>query len=275
MVILALLFACSDYNLNTGDSDNTIGDSDLDTEVDTEVETDLPDEDTDVEDPLDEDFPPATEPMYLNTADSLFTWDAQSGDLRRIGAFIDANDGTRCTDMVDIAIDLGGRMYGTCDKVLLRIDPNDASTTYVQTFNDRYMGLTFISDGRLVLGGTGIIRMWDRTTLSETVIYDDGEYETGGDLVGLPDGKLYWAVKGNDDLVTLDPNTGRVTYIGGIGTNQSRYTVYGLGYTNGQLYAFTGHGEAVIVNTSTGRGQTIADMDYSWWGAATNPVLWE
>ena len=71
-------------------------------------------------------------------------------------------------------------------------------------------------------------------------------FETSGDLVGLPDGYLYWTVVGDesDQLVRLDPNSGLFAPVGSLGYDQ----LYGLGYDEGELFGFSASGLIVAIS---------------------------
>ena len=108
--------------------------------------------------------------------------------------------------------------------------------------------------------------------LAETLIAN-AFHETSGDIVGLPDGYLYWTVFGDDSdvLVRVDPNTGVEVEIGPVGYSR----LFGLGYSDGQLYGFNSEGQVLRMSPQEGQAILSAQReDLSWWGAATNPVAW-
>ena len=94
--------------------------------------------------------------------------------------------------------------------------------------------------------------------------------------MGLPDGYLYWSVRGgwdqDDQLVRVNPSTGEETWVGHLGESR----LYGMGYANDELFGFSGSGTIVGVNPETGYSQKVEQYEeFSWWGATTNLVVWE
>ena len=109
----------------------------------------------------------------------------------------------------------------------------------------------------------------------ETLI-SNSYYETSGDIVGLPDGDLYWSVRGgweqDDQLIRVDPDTKEESWVGSLGESR----LYGMGYANDELFGFSGSGAIVGINPATGASYTLKQYEgFSWWGATTNPVVWE
>lgn len=216
---------------------------------------------------------PATEPVYINTGDSLYSYDPNTNRATAIGSFRQGNE--PITGMVDIAIDLSGRMYGgTTERELFRIDPTDATCRFIATHDDLLHGLTFVSDGRLVVAGRRVSTVDPRTGARIEELVPEGVYETSGDIIGLPDGKLYWSVRGDaregDGLVQIDPDTGDTRYQG----QGAVPAIYGLGYAYGVLYGFGRDGVAVTIDRNSGQVVDEKVLDGRWYGATTNPVLW-
>ncbi len=274
--MLLFMLACSDYHLATEQdpADGTDTDTAVVTDpVDTE-DTDVAPEDTDVDDPVDEsdtDIPTATADAYINTASELYSFDPVTVRIKKIGSFVNRY-GSNCTWMTDIAISLSGEMYGICDDRLVRIDPTDASFVKVLDLPDRLsaaVGLTFLSDGRLVISQDRV-ETYDLVSGAwQTMV--DGGFSTSGDIVGLPDGYLYWSVIGGDDLVRIDPATGATRNLGGMGVSQ----VWGLGYAVGDLYGFDSNGTIFKVDPSTGKATSVKSTSAGgFYGATTNPVTW-
>ncbi len=272
-MIASLALACTDYVLRGKDEDTNVPDDTVDS-GDPAVDTD----DTDVEDsaadtaedtdPETGDPWPATEPVYINDASTLYSFDPDTRTATRIGTF---REGGAALDggMTDIAISLDGVMYGGSFDALYRIDPTTAECTFVATLGDELTGLTFVSDGRLVGAGAGVSFIDVRTGALDTLVAP-GAYETSGDIVGLPDGYLYWSVWGGDLLIRVDPDTGATRRVGDVGVER----LFGLGYADGALYAFTGTSDVIVVDETTAAAGAATDLPVNWWGAATNPVLW-
>jgi hypothetical protein len=270
-LFFALLAACNDYDLEAkqdpaeealdsaapGDSAPPASDDTASTGDSGSAE--LPDTDPEI----------ATEPIYLNTGNTLYSYDPGTNTASAVGSF--TQGGVRVTDMTDIAIDLGGRMYGVAYDELYRVTPATAEVTHIATLDASFNALTFVSDGTLVAAGDNQVVSVDTST-GRTARIGRNDYTSSGDIVGLPDGMLYWSTQGggSDDLVKIDPTTGSATRLGAIGSSG----VYALGYANGELYGFTSGNKALVIDATTGKATSEQKLTGSWWGATTNPVLW-
>lgn len=277
------LFACSDYVLDKLDTEEPGGMSDTGVAEEPEVEEpedpavreDRPPRDTatpeepveDADEPPDVEIP--TEPVYLHTGSTLYSWDPDTEMLSLIGDFHD-EAGVELDLITDIAIDGDGRFYGVTYDGLYGIDGSSAEAWRIVDLSMPLFGLTATSDGRLVGGGDGLYIIDKETGALDTLVAP-GLYETSGDLVGLPDGLLYWAVRAEgDDLVVVDPNSGATSRRGVIGVEG----VYGLGFAGESLYGFTDDGHVLQLDASTGEVVSDASLPGEWFGATTNPVLW-
>jgi outer membrane protein assembly factor BamB len=230
--------------------------------------------------------PPADEPIYIHSGTTLFSYDPDRNTAEVIGDFRTAR-GPLDLDMVDIAIDTRGRMFGgsrqpgneTQGNRVYRIDPATAMVEFRFEFDDTLHGMTFLPDGRLVIAGERV-SVVDPETGRVLLDYPAAnDYQTSGDIVGLPDGKLYWTVRGPrdpggafgpDDVVRIDPTTGTIRKVGS--ARESR--IYGLGYAEGSLYGFSSSGKVVVLDPDTGAVRREAVLMGRWFGATTNPVLW-
>lgn len=224
--------------------------------------------------------PPAVEPVYIHTGDTLYSYDPDANTTTLIGQFHDRN-GPLDRQMVDIAIDNNGTMYGgtrdpdgepTANEVFV-IDPETAFCTLRFRFDDFLNGMTFLPDGRLVIAGeqVSVVEPSNGSVLLEFPAARD--YETSGDIVGLPDGKLYWTVRGADTdmVVRIDPASGRITNLG----DARLKSIFGLGYAENQLFGFSSTGYVVVINPINGAVLRQERLDGRWYGATTNPVRWE
>jgi hypothetical protein len=284
VLMIALLAACSnDYGFadtkpdvpEPVDSDPPVVESDIPVVEETvPEETDVPD------DVVDEETPAATAPVYANTRDSLYEVDPATGVTTLIGPFTD--NGSVVDGMVDIAIDNRGRLFGG-DRGpgpdgpygIWRIDPSDANSYLVCTVDVELVALAFTSDGVLVAGGGTDLVTVDVDNGCDTDLLYRGTWETSGDIVGLPDGLLYWTVRGDDsdELVVVDPRTRLSGFRGVISFDR----LYGLGYDEqeARLYGFSANGDIVEIVPADGEGSLLAaDAATPWWGATTNPVVW-
>lgn len=265
------LFACTDYDLQAtqepgGGADSDTGEFDPGTDT---ADTGDSGDDTgggqiDTDDPE-----VATEPIYINSGSTLYSYDPATNVATEIGVFKER--GVTVSSMTDIAIDLSGHMYGVAYTELYRITPATAAVEWLAELDDSQNALTFVSDGTLVAAGDGGVVTIDLTTYRQSRL-GGAKFTSSGDIVGLPDGYLYWSVEGSGDdmLVQVDPQNGVSTELGSIGT----YGVYALGYAYGDLYGFTSGNKSIVIDATTGRSSSTRRLDGSWWGATTNPVLW-
>ena len=132
--------------------------------------------------------PPMTarEPIYIHTGDTLFSYDPETNQATTIGNFYDRNGPIE--GVVDIAIDLSGRMFGgTRDRKIYFIDATNGFCEYRFDFDDILHGLTFLSDGSLVVAGERVSIVNPTTGELQIEIVAAQDYETSGDIVGLPE----------------------------------------------------------------------------------------
>ncbi|MAA77665.1 MAG: hypothetical protein CL916_00275 [Deltaproteobacteria bacterium] len=274
MISFLFLAACSEYDINRTIDKSNPGEDTASSILEPEEEipvTEPSEEDTGFEDPIDEGIPAATEVMYLHTSNLLYSWD-EDGNIDTIGQFYIQDD--YAPSITDLAIDLSGKMYAISNSGLYKVDPNDARLEFVCTMDQYLVGLTFLADGRLLAAGDSILWV-DPNSCARAVFVENEDYQTSGDIVGLPDGNLYWTVRGNgggDELVRVNGITGETEYIGVIGTTN----LWGVGYFNDVLYGFSSTGTIVHIdpNTAYAFHEEQTQGQY-WWGATSNPVYWE
>jgi len=271
MMSFLFFIACSEYDINRTIDKSQQGNDTAESDIEVEEEIPVPEpseEDTGYEEPIDEGIPSATEVMYLHTSNLLYSWD-ENGNIDTVGQFYMTDD--YAPSITDLAIDLSGNMFAVSSNGLYRVDPNDARLEFICEMDEYLVGLTFLADGRLLAAGESILWV-DPNTCSRAVFVDSGSYETSGDIVGLPDGNLYWTVVGGDDLVRFDSITGETEFVGEIGSTN----LWGVGYFNGVLYGFSSTGTIVHIDPDT--ANVIHEEETSgqyWWGAASNPVHWD
>lgn len=219
-----------------------------------------------------ERVPPATEPIYIHSGLSLWSWSPGDDDPAEIGSF--SGDMPISGGMTDIAIDDRGRMFGCSNTSLYRIDPQTAETQYIGDLDDALWGLTFVDDGRLIGSGSGIYVLdTEDGAFIDTLVAPSEQDQTSGDLVELPDGLLYWTTLSftwdRDGLLVIDPDTGdilkrEVTPTPGI---------WGIAYAEETLYGFDFAGNFIRLDPHGG-GEIFDQAPTGWNGAATNPSLW-
>ena len=216
----------------------------------------------------------ASAKIYANTSGSLYEVDPEDGAIVFIGDFTDDNG--LVDHFEDIAIDLSGHMFGGTGEFLYLINPSTAEVRKVCSLDLDTTALTFTSDGSLIVGTENTLKVVNIEDCTVQTLIAASFYDTSGDIVGLPDGFLYWSVYGgegeNDRLIRVDPSTGSEELIGP--TENER--LYGMGFANDQLYGFASDGSVVRMDSREGQSVLIAQHDsLSWWGATTNPVVWE
>jgi hypothetical protein len=265
---LMLVSACSDYGVaakaqpeggadvepdSGGQSDNDSGENPEETGIPSDTGSSFPGA--------------ATSKIYVHSASTLYSWDPSSG-LTRVGNFHDSRGSF--TEMTDLAIDLGGRMIGVGWNTLYSVDATTAELVALSTSDQQLVGLTFLADGTLVGAGEALYEI-DLSTGRTTALHS-GTFTTSGDVVGAPDGLLYWTVVGDweDELVVYDPTTRLATNRGGVGTSG----LWGVAWADDILYGFSSSGEVVAIDTGSASASRLADAGENLWGATTNPVRW-
>ena len=275
-----VLTACSDFNLALTKPDDTVGGVDTDVGLPLPQDTDVPD--TDVPPPADTDPSVATFAMYAHSNIDLFSVEPTTAAVTKIGRFLTPNGAA--VAMADIAIDLRGRLFaGSYEATsagahtIYTVMPTTAAVTRLCEVDVALTGMTFLSDGRLVAATEHALTLIDLANgCATSELYRDNNVTTSGDVVGLPDGKLYWTVtgSGNDVLMRVDPVAKTARTVGTTGSIQ----LYGLGYdeASGVLYGFSSFSQRVVTidpRDATTRVVQGTTPQY-WWGATTNPVVW-
>ncbi|MBX3203605.1 MAG: hypothetical protein KF764_00990 [Labilithrix sp.] len=236
--------------------------------------------------------------VYAHTAKTLYLFEPLGQTLTKIGPFACLNPSDR---MLDLALDRDGVMYGTSDDGFLKIDPVDASCSYVK--EDRAAqypnSLAFVPIGTVdntkeVLVGY----RYDPNATNQATVYAkielDGtmvnigtlndpaapiKYRSSGDIMSMirNGNKAYLTVKpiatdagtGNDLLAEVDPKTGRIIKIVG---DVSHKNLYGLAQWAGTAYGFDESGNIIEINMQTGVGTTLTTLTeegtpVAWYGA--------
>lgn len=223
--------------------------------------------------------PVATEPGYINTATALYTFDPKTGETRKVGNFNAPGVSASSWSMLDIAIDQSGVMFGVSNKTLWAIDSSNARCTSIGKLpkeNEAPGGLTVLPDGRLVIAGDSLDVIDRRNgNFVKALVTKNRGYTTSGDAVALPDGWIYWAVKGRttDQLVRVNGTSGAVEELGDTGLSN----LFGLGYSEGTLFGFSARSESAYgINPLRPWETTTLPLSTkdSWWGATTNPTQW-
>ncbi|MEL6346218.1 MAG: hypothetical protein AAFV53_24115 [Myxococcota bacterium] len=229
-------------------------------------------------------FGAADEQIYVNSNDHLWSWDPETDDLVSIGEFFDKEGffatGPGNQGMTDIAIDQNGRMYGWAFGSLFRIDPETAKLRHIHDFSRGLFGLTF-HDGMLLGAGLEVVALdLQMASVEETVVSAANSLDTSGDIVGAPDGRVYWSVvdwerehkmdRLVDTLIAIEPDSGKIEHVSDLPLEG----VWGLGYAHGMLYGFTRQGKILEISLSGDARVVSENPGEEWWGATSNPALW-
>jgi len=218
---------------------------------------------------IEAEIPQAACPMYANTGSRLYCVRDNAPEL--VGSF--QYNGGSFSLVTDIAISLGGRIYAISPSQLFLVDPTNANLKLVRRLDmSEANALTVLSDGRLVVAGRGVAIL-DLDKNQSYTIGSTSTYNSSGDIVGLPDKKLYWSVKtaSGDKLVVVDAFAGTTRELGAIGHSG----VLGLAYASGTLYGFSEGGKIFTIDQQSGSAVSVIKTDSTrWWGATTNPVKW-
>lgn len=224
--------------------------------------------------------PVAEAPVYANTATELYEIEPTTGDHTYIGTF-HAASGTQPSGIFDLAIDAQGVMYAGDDagRIWL-IDPGTAQATPNCEQDVSPTGMAFTPDGELIIAGSNRVVVLDPTTCSTREVLADSPFVTSGDIVGHPDGYLYWTVVGtnSDRLVRIDPSDWSQFDLGPVPFDD----LFGVGYADDELFGFSAAGHTIAIDpTQAPVGGFVPTsllnvlVDKSWWGATTNPVVWD
>ena len=272
LFMFLLLPACSEYTVNEATTNTVEAPQTSTTFTETNTQTSITTETTTT-------FTATTAtqiasaPVYANTSTALYEIVPATGEHQEIGPFTDVITGDVVEYFVDIAIDLTGRMVGGTFDELYSINPTTAVVTYLCSPYVDMFALAFTPDGQLIAGSDEGVYYLDTFNCDDTPMLTDSEFITSGDLVGLPDGYLYWTVKleKTDGLVQIDPSNGTTVFLGDTGFED----IFGLGYDNGSLYGFNALGETIRISPDTASSTLITSSStIQWWGATTNPVKW-
>jgi hypothetical protein len=293
-----VVFACSDGD--AGGNKLPLGNGDAGKRKDTGVDPD-PDPDPNPEpEPLpDSGKPPGR--VFAHTGSTLYIFEPIERKLGLIGKFscLPAND-----EVLDIAIDQTGNMYGTTWYRFVKINPTDATCTIIKekTYKFYPNALSFVPQGTLdpqqdALVGYQFDNQGEATYLRRIDLQTgelspppsgDGQlnpsspqlpidYKCSGDFIALSSNKkAYLTVNRSkltpdggtdtDSLAEIDPSTGKIIKI--IGDTKHK-DIYGFGYANGKGYGFTNTGQILEIDITNGSATVLLTLDGGtpWYGA--------
>ena len=240
--------------------------------------------------------------VYAHTNDTLYLYEPVGGTLKKLGAFTFDKAGTKA-DIIDIAVDRTGNMFGTTFLDFFSIDTSTAKCTWISTaatLADYPNALSFVPAGTLDPGKEALVGyatslgdnlavtyvQIDTTTGAMTTRGNlnskatGPQYKSSGDVISLiQDGnRTYVTVKlqvdgglsGTDLLAEVDPVDGHVKRIIG---DTKQTDLFGFGYWAGKGYGFSDTGHIVEIDMTSGKSVVLltlmgdAGTALPWFGA--------
>ncbi|WP_139323172.1 hypothetical protein [Deinococcus marmoris] len=168
--------------------------------------------------------------------------------------------------LTDVALD-GTELYGVTFSNLVRISLSDGAVSTVGALGAGDIN-ALAADGAGNLYGAstgGQFYKINKTTGQATVVGPLGTLSSG-DLAFNAAGQLYGTVRPSlfsaDSLARIDPATGKATVIGGTGKTD----LFALKFQGSALYALTGSGQVLTLNTATGAATVVRETGLSFTG---------
>ena len=253
----------ADDDTTPGDDDTTIGDDDT-TAADDDTAT--PDDDTTTV--------PVPGYMYAHTSSTLYEVDDSFPyTLTLVGNFT----GGAAGQVTDLAIDMNGHMYAISWYDVYEVDPFTAVTTPITTIpgSDYVNAATVLANGTLLVGGGSQIMEVDPLTGAVSTWGTIPGWSFAGDMVGLPDGLLYCLMEeyigATTALVVYDPVAGTSSNVGYTGYG----AMYGIGFAHWTMVGFSDSGDILEIDWGNGAAAVVTSPGNAFWGATTNPLLWD
>jgi hypothetical protein len=240
--------------------------------------------------------------VYSHTRDTLYLYEPTAGTLKELGKFtFDPVD--TAADVIDIAVDRTGNVYGTTFDDFFSIDTTTAKATWISTRLTAVNypnALSFVPAGTADPGKEALVgyatsasdniavnyvqidtttgTMTTKGNMNATVT--GPQYRSSGDLVSIiQDGnRTYATVKlqgadagaGTDLLAEVDPVDGHVKRIIG-DTKQNE--IWGFGYWAGKGYGFSAGGKILEIDMAKGSSTVLQTLTNDggtalpWYGA--------
>jgi hypothetical protein len=248
------------------------------------------------------DAPSGPGRVYAHSKDTLYLYEPVGGTLKQIAPFTFEPQAAKA-DVIDIAVDRTGNMFGTTFNDFFSIDTSTAKCTRIATATtivDYPNALSFVPAGTADPGKEALVGYATEIGTNTAVTYvqidtTTGEmttrgnmnatttgpqYKSSGDIVSLiQDGnRTYVTVKlivdggavGTDLLAEVDPTDGHVKRIVG---DTKQNDLFGLGYWAGKGYGFSFSGQIIGIDMSNGSSSVLATLKSDggtalpWYGA--------
>lgn len=236
--------------------------------------------------------PPDTEPedneineVYGQSRTTLYKLDPKTKQVSVVGDFQNCGG-----DIIDIALDAKGALFGVSNTVLYAIDKSSAKCTAITTAppNGKFPNsLSFVPKGTVdpnvealvgYDGGDYVRIAVDTGERSVIGHLGAGNLESSGDIVSVKDGATYLTVKGgacntNDCLVEVDPSSGKLLKNWG---SIEHKKVFGLSFWGGKVYGFDNAGNLFEVSFGVSQLSTQPidipqrPTGLSFWGAGSS-----
>lgn len=204
--------------------------------------------------------------VYAHTANQLYLVEPFIGQAELIGAV---------PSILDFDTDREGNLYGITTSSLYEFNTVDEGWSSVGGFggmdgSTNGFAINSMSEG-FATSGNSLYRI-DLTSGDAVLVGTFGHsYKSSGDCVVDKSDRLFFSSDHDlqtDHLVVVDTATGEGSAVGPIGFRD----VYGLTAAWGSIFGFTGSGEIITIDPSTGAGQLLHEFEgRSWWGAASSP----
>jgi hypothetical protein len=223
--------------------------------------------------------------VFAHSSSQLYSIDPDSLAVTLVGDFgwpVGTAD-----SMTDVAVDRDGNMIGVSFTKVYSVDTTTAQTTFLADLQGEFNGLSFVptdpndpdSQEELVAAAsTGMVYRLDPMTGESTQVGAyGGTFRSSGDIVSVTGFGTVATVKDGvnptDLLVRIDPQAGyEATLIGDTMVTD----IWGLGFWNDRVYGFSDSDGFVLIDTLTGKAQSVGQSDIHWWGAGVTtsaPVI--